>query len=36
MHGRHGTEMPEWRETLVDHEEWIGLLQAYIFSIQKE
>ena len=36
MHGRSGTEMPEWRETLVGHEEWIGLLQAYIFSIQRE
>ena len=36
MHGRPGTEMPEWRETLSDHEEWIDLLQSYIFSIQTE
>ena len=36
MHGRHGTEMPEWRETLADREAWLGQLQAYIFSIQTE
>ena len=36
MHGRPGTEMPEWRETLSGHEEWIDLLQSFIFSIQTE
>ena len=36
LHGRPGTEMPEWRETLSGHEEWIDLLQSYIFSIQTE
>ena len=36
LHGRPGTEMPEWRETLKGHEEWVDLLQAYVFSIQMQ
>lgn len=34
MHGRPGTEMPEWNETFAGREEWLNQVQAYIFSIQ--
>ena len=36
LDGRPGTEMRGWRETLAGQEVWLGQLQAYVFSLQRE